>query len=105
MNDYIKMPYHETDEYVSRLVSDTTERVIRSRKSTKFISIKRLAAAAAVLLLTVGGITYYKQAADVKPLMAQSNNSPVDEFLNSLTDEEVQMLPYYEVEEIVVDDY
>lgn len=104
MNDNIKMPYHETDEYVSRLVSDTTERVIRRRKATKFISIKRLAAAA-VLLLAVGSITYFKQTADVKPLMAQSNKSPVDEFLNSLTDAEVQMLPYYEVEEIVVDDY
>jgi hypothetical protein len=106
MNDNIKMPYHETDEYVSRLVSDTTERVLRRQKATRSIPIRRLAAAAAaVLLLAVGGVTYYRQTADVKPLTALSEENPVDDFLSSLTDEEVQMITYYEVEEITVDNY
>ena len=43
--------------------------------------------------------------ADSKPLIVQTETSPVDKFLNGLTDEEVQMLSYYEVEEITLVEY
>lgn len=106
MNDNIRMPYHETDGYVGRLVSDITEQAIRRQKATKSVPIPRLAVAvAATLLLVVGSVTYLKPTADVFPPITQSKESPVDEFLNTLTDEEVQMLTDYEVEEITVDNY
>ncbi len=102
----INMPYRESNEYVSRLVSDATERAISNSRATEFIPARRLAAvAAAVLVMAVGGITCYKLMADTKQLIAQTETSPVDEFLNGLTDEEVQMLSYYEVEEITQDEY
>ncbi len=105
MDNHVGMPYHEADGYVSHLVSSATEKAIRQQKSTRRPLLWKTAAAAAVVLLLAGtGVTYYKYAA-TQQLTAKSQTSPVDEFLNNLTDEEVQMLTYYEVEEITIDEY
>ena len=102
----INMPCRESNEYVSRLVSDATERAISNSRTAKFLPVKRLAAVAAtVLVIIVAGTTCYKLMADSKPLIVQTETSPVDKFLNGLTDEEVQMLSYYEVEEITLVEY
>ena len=106
-DNHIGMPYHEANDYVSRLVNSATEKAIRQQKGARLLSLRKIVAAAAavVLLLTGAGVTYYKYAATPHPLTATCQSSPVDDFLNSLTDEEVQMLTYYEVEELTVDEY
>ena len=102
----IRMPYHETDDYIGQLVSKATEQAIRHKNPARRFANNRMAVAAAiVLLLTVSGITYYRYVYDENPLTAQSQSSPVDEFLNNLTEEEVMMLSYYEVEEITENEY
>ena len=102
----INMPYRESDEYVRRIVSDATERAVSNSRTAKPVPAIRLAAAAAaVFLMAAGGVTCYKLTADTRQLTARTETSPVEEFLNGLTDEEVQMLSCYEIEEIVLDEY
>ena len=102
----INMPYRESDEYVRRIVSDATERAVSNSRTAKPVPAIRLAAAAAaVFLMAAGGVTCYKLTADTRQLTARTETSPVEEFLNGLTDEEVLMLSCYEIEEIALDEY
>ena len=102
----INMPYRESDEYVRRIVSDATERAVSNSKTAKPVRAARVAAAAAaVFLMAAGGVTCYKLTADTRQLTVRTETSPVEEFLNGLTDEEVQMLSCYEIEEIALDEY
>ncbi len=58
------------------------------------------AAAAAVALLLVSiGLTVMNNESQ-RPSVSLQTQSPSDEFLGSLTDEEVAQLPYIEIEEI-----
>lgn len=103
---HIEMPYHEAKGYVNRLVTSATEEAIHHQNQNRGVhSLRMIAAAAAVALLLVGGaVTYYYNNTPASPtLVAQSQPSPVDEFLSSLSDEDVQMLTYYELEEITVE--
>lgn len=61
---------------------------------------KYLIAATVALLLAGAGVTYYQMAPVRRQLAAQQQKSPVDDFLNSITDDEAKLLPYYEIEEI-----
>ena len=102
----ITMPYRESDEYVRRIVSDATERAISNSRTAKPVpAIRQAAAAVAVFLMVAGGVTCYKLTADTRQLTVRTETSPVDEFLVVLTDEEVQMLSCYEIEEIALDEY
>jgi hypothetical protein len=103
---HIEMPYHEADGYVNHLVTSATEGAIHKQKQNRSVhSLRTIAAAAAVALLLVGGaVTYYYNNTPASPTMVVQNQpSPVDDFLNSLSDEDVQMLTYYELEEITVE--
>jgi len=112
-----RMPYSESEEYLDKLVEKATEKAIRQGKTTK-PQIRRIytvmAAAAAVLLLMTIGVmqfhTHEEQLAMVQQestsLMADNSTTtaedpgPIDDFLNGLSDEEVQMLAYYEMDDI-----
>jgi hypothetical protein len=96
-----KMPFAENEEYVRQLVSNATEKAINQPRA-KVVALRTwIAAAAAVILLLAGiGITYYNKVAVNDPLVAENTEAPVEQFLNGLTDEEVQLLAYYEIEEI-----
>lgn len=97
----IGMPYRESEEYVSRLVTRMTEQAVSEKTRAKMRPIRRImtAAAVVVVLLAGAGVTYYKLGNVSEPLVSDSQ-SPVDEFLDCLTDKEIQMLVYYELEEI-----
>ncbi len=96
-----RMPYDESPGYVDQLVGRVTENAIhhggvrRSRSKMYFI----ISAAAMVLLLVGLGVLHFHQGPQP---VAQTTvqTSPIDEFLNGLTDEEAQALSYYEIEEI-----
>lgn len=97
-----QMPYRESKDYVDTLVSSATEQAIRKghrrQHSHRRTTIVAIAAAIAALLVFVG-ISQLQPTNDA--VMAQTTEqSPVDDFLNTLSDDEVQLLAYYEVEEV-----
>ena len=101
LDQKIGMPYRESEGYVNDLVNRATEQAIRHQRTNKR-SLSRMIAVAAIsfVLLAGAGITYYNYVSTPTQLIAENQMSPIDEFFNSLTDEEVQMLDDYEVEEI-----
>lgn len=112
-----RMPYTESEDYLDQLVQKATENAILQGKQpvAKRRSIYTfVASAAAVLLLLTIGITQFRSHDDQMATMQQESSSlmadngsvsmedagPIDEFLNSLSDEEAQMLAYYEMDDI-----
>lgn len=96
------LPYSESEEYLDDLMDRVVEAslkqqgVVRGKKHWGMM----LASAAAVMLLVFGiGFTVLKNGNHQQIADLQSSG-PIDEFLSSLTDEEVAQLPYYEIEEI-----
>lgn len=112
-----RMPYAESEEYLDQLISKATEKAIEQARQpkTKVRSLHTsIAAAAAALLLVAIGVTQFRsneeQLATVEQesIMLLADNEvateqdlgPIDEFLNGLSDEEAQLLAYYDIEEI-----
>ncbi len=118
-----RMPYDEKDEYIDQLVERATEKAIKEGEKSFLQRVLEpkvrplyagVAAAAVVLLLFTVGITQLRTHEDQvailqqesEVLMADSSTEsadvagPIDEFLNGLSDEEIQMLAYYEMEDI-----
>ena len=97
-----KMPYSESQEYLDGLIDRATEQAV---KRHVVAGGKRrwgvmAASAAAVALLLVGiGLSVMNNESQ-RPSVTIQTQSPIDEFLGSLTDEEVAQLPYIEIEEI-----
>ena len=101
LNQKIGMPYRESEGYVNNLVHRATEQAIRHQRTNKH-SLSRIIAVAAIafVLLAGAGITYYNYISTPIQLVAENQKSPIDEFFNSLTEEEVQMLNDYEIPDI-----
>lgn len=103
MNDIGKrMPYRESDEYLNGMIDQAIEHAINQYALTRNKKHwgRVLASAAAVALLLIGiGMTVFNHLSN-PPATVLQNEGPIDEFLSSLTDEEVVQLPYYEIEEI-----
>ena len=103
MNDIGKrLPYNERAEYLSSLVDSAAEKAIvhdahaRRRRRLSMMA----ASVAAVALLVIGiGVAVNNNIGSSIPVTAQADG-PLDEFLNTLTDEEAAQLTYYEIEEI-----
>jgi len=101
-----RMPFAESDDYVRQLVESTTEKALQQPKAKVHSLRIVLAAAAAIVLLIAGiGITYYNKVTTEVQQTAQQTESPMEQFLNGLTDEEVQLLAYYEIEDIPEENY
>ncbi len=102
LNDIDKrLPYRESDEYLDSLIDSATEHAIthhdHSHSKWRVTMIKL--SAAAVTLLAVGiGITLFN-GHTTQPV-PKDGQGPLDEFLNTLSDEEAAQLQYYEIEEI-----
>ena len=107
MNDFFndigkKMPYQENEAYLDHLIEQATKQAImqghKRRSSPRLAMI--ITSAAAVVLLVVGiGLTVINHG-NKTATPVQQVESPIDQFLSSLSDEEVAQLPYYEIEEI-----
>ena len=97
-----KMPYQENEAYLDDLINQATEQAIlheRKKKASRRLTMMMTSAAAVVLLVVGVGLTVINHNSKaVAPI--QQAESPMDQFLNSLSDEEVAQLPYYEIEEI-----
>ncbi len=97
-----KMPFAESKDYINDLISKSTEMAISHHgEKNKKTSVRMwIASAAACAVLLAGiGITYFHNTTSAVTV-AENMAGPVDQFLNNLTDEEVQMIAYYEIEDI-----
>ena len=116
--DYIgkKMPFKESQDYLDELIAQTTEKAIREgrdgRREVRVRPLMRYAAAAAIaVLLVFAGITLWSPAsegvvaersADTISTMTETEGAgPVDEFLAGISDDDAQLLAYYEIEDEV----
>lgn len=102
LNDIEKrLPYQESEEYLDALIDRATENAVTHharRHSRRHITMVALSAAAVTLLVVGIGITLFNgQSSQPVPMNSQG---PLDEFLNTLSDDEAAQLPYYEIEEI-----
>lgn len=96
-----KLPYSENNEYLDSLIDRVTENAIKRHPQLERKRRWRMmasAVAAVAMVLVVVGVTLFN--APMRSNDALQPTGPIDEFLNSLTDEEVAALPYYEIEEI-----
>ena len=97
-----QMPYNESEEYLDGLIDRATEQAIKQhavgRGRYRWTVMTASAAAVAVLLISIG-VTVMNDESRQTVVTLQSEG-PIDEFLSSLTDEEVAQLPYIEIEEI-----
>lgn len=96
-----RMPYAESDEYLSQLLSRATEKAISQPTATKRTTRTWLAAAAIATLLAGAGISNLQRLPNTTcPPPASLEESPIEQFLNELSDDDVQLLAYYDIEEI-----
>lgn len=97
-----RLPYNESEMYLENLIDEMTENaILRHHQSRTKRHWGLITASAASILLIIGiGFAFLHNRAVNPATVTQNNEGPIDEFLNSLTDEEVAMLPYYEIEEI-----
>ena len=97
-----RLPYDESEEYLDGLLDKAAH--VALQQHGKPLGRKRWglmwASAAAVALLLVGIGFHELNDVNRQPVATQQAGGPIDEFLNSLTDEEVAQLPCYEIEEI-----
>ncbi len=102
LNDIEKrLPYLESEAYLDDLIDRTTENAITHharRHSRRRITMMALSAAAVTLLVVGIGISLFN-GQNSQPV-SMSSQGPLDEFLNTLSDDEAAQLPYYEIEEI-----
>ncbi|MBQ3381967.1 MAG: hypothetical protein IJG54_01350 [Bacteroidales bacterium] len=102
-----KMPYQESEEYLDNLIANVTETAVEKGNSGRMQRILwpavSIAAAAAVLLFVFIG----RNSETPKPSVhiAQNTESPVDDFLDGLSGDDLMQLSDYEVEEISLSDY
>ncbi|QYR09829.1 hypothetical protein [Prevotella sp. Rep29] len=97
-----KLPYTESDEYLDNLVDQCTENAIRQKQTKPKATYKHLyviAAAALLVFLLSVTITHFKNN-DRQLLADQQVTSPIDQFLDGLSDDEVLALNLYDMEEI-----
>ena len=96
-----QMPYNESEEYLDGLIDHATEQAIKQhavgRGRHRWTVMTASAAAVALLLISIGVTVMNDKGRQTVTLQAEG---PIDEFLSSLTDEEVAQLPYIEIEEI-----
>ena len=107
MNDLLndigkKMPYQESKDYLDRLLEQAAQKAImheHKRKSSRRLAMMIISAAAVVLLVVGIGLSVTGHGSKTV-IATQQVESPMDQFLNSLSEEELSQLPYYEIEEI-----
>lgn len=104
-NDIVgkKLPYHESEQYLDQLLDTATDNAIKHRfqhpKNRHWGMVAASVAAVSLLVLGIG----FKLLHDPIPAtttVTLTGEGPLDEFLNSLSDEEAAQLQYYEIEEI-----
>lgn len=96
-----RLPYRESEEYLDSLIDLTTEKAIKqqamARRNRHRGLLAASAAAVAVLIFTFSILLFNGKSTRQ---VAMTSQGPLDEFLNTLSEEEAAQLTYYEIEEI-----
>lgn len=98
-----RLPYQESEDYLDNLIDATTEKAIsrqHAAKRNRHWRVMAISAAASIALIIGIGFTLLNHDNKPSPVTAMDDTGPLDEFLNTLTDEEAAQLQYYEIEEI-----
>ena len=101
-------PYVESANYIDDLISKATEKAMEENHyKSNATHLRRWMATAAIILLLAGVCIIYfsrknQEAKNPQQVIVKQQrlNSPIDEFLDSLTAKEIMMLAYYETEDI-----
>lgn len=102
-----KMPFHEPNEYVNQLVDAATERAIRHSKQKAHNASSQVfmrIAAVGLVVLSLAGLGWFYQPTTLEETelanVSATQNGPLQAFLNNISDEDAQMISYYEIETI-----
>lgn len=96
MNNRIKMPYHESEQYLDELIERSTKAAMQKR-----MPILRYATIAAAVILLWNIIPAPDSGITCQNSIAQADKTgPIDKFISSLTDEEAEQIICYDIEEI-----
>ena len=104
MNDFNdigkQMPYTESEDYLNRLIETSTETAIAQQQpKVRTRRIQWIGVAASVAIVVAIGITYVLRNTQAQ-VVTPTTESPLDDFLCNLSDEDAQMIEYYEIEDI-----
>lgn len=96
----IPMPYRESNQYVEFLTERSTEYAIR-HAATYTVRKTAVVLTAAASLLLIAGTVILRYNSMPQPLVSHADViSPIDEFINTLTDEEARQIICHEIDEI-----
>ena len=99
-----KMPYHEREDYIDALIDRSVQHALDNARPAvvrHWDRKRRLwASVAAVAILTLAIQVVVKYHNPQPQLTLQASESPMDQFLNSISDEEAAQLMSFEIEEI-----
>ena len=99
-NQKIPMPYRESNQYVEFLTERSTEYAIR-HAATHTVCKTAIALTAAASLLFIAGIAILRYDPTPQPLVSHVDViSPIEEFINTLTDEEARQIICHDIDEI-----
>lgn len=92
------MPYIEDEGYVTSIVSQATENAIHNTHSKHwYVSFARIAASVAIIAgIGYSGWIYMKHK--------EAQAKPLDTFLSNISDEEAEMLEYFYVEDLYLEE-
>lgn len=96
-----RLPYKESQEYINSLIDRAVENAIMSSPEVRRRwrpGLMVSAAAVALLVIGIGLKAFHDERTATTTVMAIE--SPLDEFLNTLDDDEAAMLQCYDVEDI-----
>jgi hypothetical protein len=96
-----KDPFNEDSKYLDSLIERCTENAINQGVKTIKLRRRIILLAAASVLLFVSLFWFYNDNQHAEPQdFAGNKETQVEDFLNSLSNDEVFTIGYYEVEEI-----
>lgn len=96
-----RMPYKESDEYITSLIQNCADRAVKGDMISSKINVKRImwqvSAVAAVLI--IGFLAFFNLGTDSE-YQRYLDSAPLNEVIASMSDEQVMDLYCYELDEI-----
>lgn len=97
-----KLPYREGNDYVAHLITRSADVAINgavaSSKSSVVLRWSRIAVSAAAVLIL--GLLCFSKLNSESEYEAYKNSMSLSEVLNSMSDEDLMYVSYYEIEDI-----
>ncbi|MBP3739131.1 MAG: hypothetical protein J6I72_08815 [Muribaculaceae bacterium] len=100
-----RLPYRESDDYVNHLIERCTSNAIEQHhhQPQRMVPLWIISAAASAVLLLTAGITWWHLQRPAT--ITETEQGPLDRFLDNLSDEDASYITYYEMEEIPTEIY